>query len=506
MLKGKHLIGGAWVGADTEFENTPVSGQPDRFAAGSPELVDLAVREAEGAFDTYAALSRGERAAFLRSIADELETRGSALTEVGMRETALPAARLEGERGRTVGQLQLFADHIEDGAFLDQRHDTALPDRQPLPRPDLRMIQRPVGPVAVFGASNFPLAFSTAGGDTASALAAGCPVVVKGHPAHPGVSDIVAQAILAAIEKSGVPPGVFGQIQDGGPTVGAALVRHPLIRAVGFTGSLGGGRVLFDLCAARPDPIPFFGELGSVNPVFVLDAALAQRGSDIARAWAGSLTMGVGQFCTNPGLLVLPSGPAADAFIDVAKSSLDEVAAQTMLTDGIAAAYQRGSDGVGAEPGVSTLKPGGAEARAARPALFVTNAKTWLSSEVLRGEVFGPLGLVVTVSSPDERLAVARALEGQLTCTLQMDTADDAFAAGLLPILERKAGRILFNGFPTGVEVADAMVHGGPYPASTNFGATSVGTLAVRRFLRPVCYQNAPPDLLPDDLAVSVQP
>ena len=301
MLKGKHLIAGQWVDGSAQFHNTPVEGAPDAFAVGAPDLVDAAARAAEEAFWTYGYTTRAARAAFLDRIADEIDARGAEITEIGVRETGLPAGRMEGERGRTVGQLRLFARHIETGDYLDRRHDPALPDRAPLPRPDLRMIQRPIGPVAVFGASNFPLAFSTAGGDTASALAAGCPVVVKGHSAHPGVSDIVAQAIDAAIRACDMPAGVFSQIQGGDRKVGQAVVQHPLIRAVGFTGSLAGGRALFDLCAARPEPIPFFGELGSVNPMFLLPAATAARGAAIAQGWAGSLTMGAGQFCTNPG-------------------------------------------------------------------------------------------------------------------------------------------------------------------------------------------------------------
>ena len=278
MLKGKHLIAGDWVGGDATFTNHPTSGEPDTFFVGTPEHVDAAANAAEEAFWSFGYSTRAERAALLRAIAAEIDARGDEITDIGSRETGLPEARLQGERGRTTGQLKLFADHIEKGDYLDRRHDEALPDRAPLPRPDLRMMQRPIGPVAVFGASNFPLAFSTAGGDTAAALAAGCPVVVKGHSAHPGTSDYVAQAIDAAIRSTGTHPGVFSQIQGGNRAVGQAVVQHPLIKAVGFTGSLGGGRALFDLCAQRPEPIPFFGELGSVNPMFLLPEALKARG------------------------------------------------------------------------------------------------------------------------------------------------------------------------------------------------------------------------------------
>ncbi|WP_238366691.1 aldehyde dehydrogenase (NADP(+)) [Mesobacterium pallidum] len=497
---GKHLVAGDWTSGETTFASEPAHGPAHEFAVGTPDLVDQACKAAEEAFWTYGYTSREERAAFLTAIADEIEARGEAITEIGTQETGLPAARLQGERGRTTGQLRLFAEHILGGDYLDRRHDAALPDRQPLPRPDLKMVQRPIGPVAVFGASNFPLAFSTAGGDTAAALAAGCPVVVKGHSAHPGTGEIVAEAILAAIKSCGVPPGVFSLIQGGKRDVGTALVTHPLIRAVGFTGSLAGGRALFDLCAQRPDPIPFFGELGSVNPMFILPGAVSARGGAIAEGWAGSLTMGAGQFCTNPGIAVLIEGPDADAFVEGAGKALEPVGAQTMLTDGIAAAYRSGRDRVAGSAGVQEVMTSTCDLRNATPYLYATTGMEWLENEALGEEVFGPLGLVVRASDEAEMLEVARSLHGQLTCTLHLDDGDTALAQKLMPVLERKAGRVLANGFPTGVEVCDSMVHGGPYPASTNFGATSVGTLSIRRFLRPVCYQNLPDALLPGDL------
>ncbi len=500
MLTGKHLIAGQWVGGDTTFENMPVAGETDRFAAGTVAHVDAACEAAEAAFESFGYSSRAVRAAFLREIADQIDARGGDITAMGAKETGLPEARLMGERGRTVGQLRLFADHIEAGDYLDRRFDGALPDRAPLPRPELRMVQRPIGPVAVFGASNFPLAFSTAGGDTAAALAAGCPVVVKGHSAHPGTADIVAQAIDAAVKKCGLHPGVFSQIQGGNRAVGTAVVQHPLIKAVGFTGSLAGGRALFDLCASRPEPIPFFGELGSVNPVFVLDNALANRGAEIAHGWAGSLSMGAGQFCTNPGIVVLKAGPEADKFRAAAEEAFAAVGAQPMLTDGIASAYHKGVAHMAEANGVTAVVSTQCEGRNATPFVFETTAANWLSNHELAEEVFGPLGLIVTVESDAEAGEIARSLQGQLTCTLIMDDADTAAGQALVPLLERKAGRILVNGFPTGVEVSDTMVHGGPYPASTNFGATSVGTLSIRRFLRPVCYQNLPEALLPADL------
>ena len=497
MLTGKHLIAGEWLGSAQSFQSSPAHGPARTFSAGTPSHVDAACEAAEAAFPAYSTTSNTERAAFLNRIADEIEARGAEITEIGTQETGLPAARLEGERGRTVGQLRLFATHIQASGWLDRRHDPAVPDRQPAPRPDMKMIQRPVGPVAVFGASNFPLAFSVAGGDTASALAAGCPVVVKGHSAHPGTGEIVAQAIDAAIKATGIPAGTFSLVQGGKRDVGEALVQSPFIKAVGFTGSLAGGRALFNLCAARPEPIPFFGELGSVNPMFLLPAALAARGEAIGKGWAGSLTLGAGQFCTNPGIAVVIDGPDADAFVEAAKTAVGAVGSQTMLTDGIAEAFRAGRDRVARGSGVRSVLTSTCDLRNATPYLFEVSGADWLADHNLAEEVFGPLGLIVRVRHASEMQAIARSLEGQLTCTLHLEADDMDLARLLMPVLERKAGRILANGFPTGVEVVDAQVHGGPYPASTNFGATSVGTLSIRRWLRPVAYQNMPDELLP---------
>lgn len=499
-LHGKHLIAGDWIDGDTTFDSAPAYGQPIAFSVGRVSDVDAAAHSAEEAFWVYGYSSREERAAFLNTIADEIEARAETITAIGCSETGLPEMRLNGERGRTAGQLRLFAEHILQDSYLDRRIDGALPDRQPIPRPDLKMIQRPIGPVAVFGASNFPLAFSTAGGDTAAALAAGCPVIVKGHSAHPGTSEVVAEAVHAAVKKCGVHPGVFSLIQGGNRQVGAALVEHSLIKAVGFTGSLAGGRALFDLCAARPEPIPFFGELGSVNPMFVFDSAMQNRGPAIAEGWAGALTMGAGQFCTNPGVVVVLASSHADIFSNIISDKLSAVPAQTMLTDGIASAYREGQKRISGTQGVREVMTSSCDLREASPYLYATTAKNWLANEALSEEVFGPLGVIITAENLDEMQKVATSFQGQLTCTLHIDDEDYADAERFMPILERKAGRVLANGFPTGVEVSDTMVHGGPYPASTNFGATSVGTLSIRRFLRPVCYQNIPSALLPKDL------
>ena len=495
---GKHLIAGDWVASEQTFMSEPANGEAHAFSIGTPSLVDQACRAAEDAFWSYGYSSRADRAAFLNAIADEIEARAEAITQIGTEETGLPEARLNGERGRTTGQLRLFAGHILAGDYLDRRHDAALPDRQPLPRPDLKMIQRPIGPVAVFGASNFPLAFSTAGGDTAAALAAGCPVVVKGHSAHPGTGEIIAEAIHAAIKSCDMAAGVFSLIQGGKRDVGQTLVQHPLIKAVGFTGSLGGGRALFDLCAQRSEPIPFFGELGSVNPMFVFPEATKARGVSLGEGWAASLTMGAGQFCTNPGIAVVSKGPEGDAFVEAAAKALADAPAQVMLTDGIAEAYRNGKARINASAEVRPILTNDSEGRTALPNLFETDAGAYLQNNALGEEVFGPLGLIVRVQGTAEMETLAQGLHGQLTVTLHMDEGDTEAARRLMPLVERKAGRVLVNGFPTGVEVCDSMVHGGPYPASTNFGATSVGTLAIRRFLRPVCYQNVLEGLLPE--------
>lgn len=496
---GQHFIAGAWTASPDTFQSSPITGAPLTVCDAGDADVDSAVQAAEAAFETYGWTSAAERAAFLQAIADEIEARGDAITAIGCAETGLPEARLNGERGRTTGQLRMFADHILKGAHLDLAHDDALPDRAPLPRPDLKLVQRPLGPVAVFGASNFPLAFSTAGGDTAAALAAGCPVVVKGHPAHPGTTEIVVQAIAAAIEKAGVHPGVFNMVQSAGHEAGGALVQHPLIRAVGFTGSLGAGRALFDLCAARAEPIPFFGELGSINPMFLLPEAVKARGAEIGAGWAASLTMGAGQFCTNPGIAI--TLPGSEEFADAAITALGDVGAQPMLTDGIAEAYRKGTEAFAAN--ASSCVTTASEGRSAKPNLFKVTAAEWLENETLQDEVFGPVGIIVEAGSVAEMQTIARQMHGQLTATLHMDDGDTADARTLVPLLERKAGRLLVNGFPTGVEVADAMVHGGPYPASTNFGATSVGSMAIRRFTRPICYQNMPDALLPGEFSDS---
>lgn len=488
----------------TEFRSVvAATGEPTgpAFAVHGPAEVDAACAAAAAAFDVYRATSREERAAFLESIASEILAIGDDLIEAAMSESGLPRARLEGERGRTVGQLRLFADVVRKGAWQQLRIDPALPDRQPLPRPDIRLRMIPVGPVAVFGASNFPLAFSTAGGDTASALAAGCPVVVKGHPAHPRTGELVAGAIARAVAACGLPAGVFGHLVGPSNELGAALVQDPRIAAVGFTGSRSGGLALVRLAQGRDVPIPVYAEMSSINPVLLLPEALKARGGALGTAFVGSLTMGAGQFCTNPGLVLAIEGEGLEAFVAAATEAVRAATAQTMLTGGICKAYQSGVAALEAAPGVEKLAEGVAgDAMQGHAALFRTTAQAFLADKALGHEVFGASSVVVVCRDEVELATVLAGLEGQLTATLHMDAADEALAARLMPVLELKAGRILANGWPTGVEVCHAMVHGGPFPATSDPRTTSVGSLAIDRFLRPVSYQNLAADLLPREL------
>lgn len=501
MLSGKHYINGQWQ--DSQHEQSKINavfgGETLSFNVAGAEESKAAAQAAREAFTFFSQTSRSARAELLDTIALEIDELGDQITAVAMQETALPEARLVGERGRTTAQLKTFARYIEQGDYLDKHKDEALPDRTPAPRPELRSMQVPIGPVAVFGASNFPLAFSVAGGDTAAALAAGCPVVVKGHPAHPGTGELVALAIAKALEKCAMPAGIFSFLQAGSVECGAALVQNPAIKAVGFTGSLKGGRALFDLCAQRSEPIPFFGELGSVNPVFLLENALKEKASDIAAAWADSLKLGAGQFCTNPGIVIVPLGEAGDAFVSAARQALQASTESTMLTQGIAESYRNGVQKLNEASEVESLVVHVAEGRQCGAAVFAVDASDFLENEALQEEVFGPSGLIVRSSSIEQTLKIASSLHGQLTCTVHMNDADNDEAKKLISILQHKAGRILVNGFPTGVEVCGSMIHGGPYPASTNFGFTSVGTQAIRRFLRPVCFQNLPEALWPSD-------
>ena len=488
----------------TEFRSVvAATGEPqgEPLTIHGPADVAAACTAADAAFDIYRATGREERAAFLERIADEIMALGDALIEAYLSESGLPRMRAEGERGRTCGQLRMFADVVRKGQWQQLRIDPALPERQPLPRPDLRLRMIPVGPVAVFGASNFPLAFSTAGGDTASALAAGCPVVVKGHPAHPITGGLIAQAISKAVAACGLPEGVFQHLTGPSNELGAALVQDPRIMAVGFTGSRAGGLALAKLAQERSVPIPVYAEMSSINPVLLLPEALKARGEALGSAFVGSLTMGAGQFCTNPGLVLAVEGEGLDAFIAAATGGVSAAKPQTMLTTGIAAAYAKGVETLAGTPGVETLAKGeDGSATSGGAFLFQTSAAKFLADKAIGDEVFGASSVIVRCQDEAELKSVLEALEGQLTATLHMDEGDEAMASRLLPVLERKVGRILANGWPTGVEVCHAMVHGGPFPSTSDPRTTSVGSLAIDRFLRPVSYQNLAQPVLPPEL------
>ena len=506
MIDGAMLIGAELRQAESRFTSVdPATGTaltPDFSSAGN-DAVDEACALAAAAFTAFAATGPETRAAFLDGIAEEILAIGDDLIARAISESGLPRARLEGERGRTVGQLRLFAQVVRQGDFLDATIDPALPDRQPLPRPDLRRMNVAVGPVAVFGASNFPLAFSVAGGDTAAALAAGCPVVVKGHPAHPGTGELVARAIRAAADKAGLPAGVFSYLPGETNALGESLVSDPRIKAVGFTGSRGGGLALMRIAAGRDEPIPVYAEMSSINPVVIMPHALEARGAALAPAYIQSLTMGAGQFCTNPGLVLAIGGPALDTFIEAAGHALTDSAPSTMLTPGIHASFEKGVDALAQHSAVTTVARGkvGEGVNQAVGALFRTDAASFLGDRALGHEVFGSSSIVVECRDLDEIARVIASLEGQLTATLQLDPTDEAEAKALVPVLADRVGRILVNGWPTGVEVSHAMVHGGPFPATSDGRTTSVGSAAIHRFLRPVSLQNLPPSLLPDAVA-----
>ncbi len=504
-LMGRSLVGASdAAGKPGAFRAVNPAGNvpldPTYGEAGQAE-VDRACALAWAAFDGYRESSLEVRASFLEAIAAGILAIGDALVERAMAETALPRARIEGERGRTVGQLRMFAAVVREGGWIGARIDPAQPDRMPLPRADLRLRHVALGPVAVFGASNFPLAFSVAGGDTASALAAGCTVVVKAHPAHPGTSELVGRAVQGAVAACGLPEGVFSLLFGSGNALGSALVSDPRIKAVGFTGSRRGGLALLRIAQSRAEPIPVYAEMSSINPVFLLPGALASRGAAIGKGFAGSLTMGAGQFCTNPGLVFAVDGPGLDDFLASAKETLAASPAATMLTPGMHAAYEDGVARLAANPRLSEVARGvmaPAGSFAGQAVLFSTDADGFRSDNAVQEEVFGAASVLVRCRDVAAMRDLLEGMEGQLTATLHLDDpADIAAARTLLPALERRVGRVLANGWPTGVEVGHAMVHGGPYPSTSDSRTTSVGSLAIERFLRPVCYQDLPDALLP---------
>jgi NADP-dependent aldehyde dehydrogenase len=505
-LTGKQLIGSSFVctGEQTFYAVNPETGAflEPVFYEGTSQDVDCAVVLAEKAFDSYRATDNTKRGEFLEIIAVELLALEGVLVDRAIQETGLPKARLIGELGRTVNQLKLFSRLIKEGSYVEARIDRALPNRQPLPKPDIRQLLIALGPVVVFGASNFPLAFSVAGGDTVSALAAGCPVVAKGHPAHPGTSELAGQAIKKAVKTCDLPQGTFSMVQGSNLEVGASLVEHPCIKAVAFTGSLEGGRTIFNLASSRPEPIPVYAEMGSVNPLFLLPQALQEQSDRLANGFVESVTLGVGQFCTSPGLIFAIRGSALETFMQKTAELLSQKPPGVMLHAGTKQNFQRGIERLISTKGV--VRVGGEGLQGAgcsvTPVLLQTDARSLVENPRIGDEVFGPSAVVVTCESKEEMIAAAQNLQGQLTATVHGQEHELGDYADLFKALENRVGRILVGGFPTGVDVCDSMSHGGPYPASTDSRSTSVGTAAIKRFLRPVCYQNFPQAMLPEAL------
>lgn len=505
-LSGRSLIGfreGSGAG-DTFYAVDPANGeklQPG-FTPATAEEVDAAVRMAANAFEHYRQISGRERGALLRKIAANIEAVAPEAIDRAHRETALPLPRLQSEAARTCGQIRMFADVVEEGSWVQARVDRPIPDRKPIPKPDVRSMLRPLGPVAIFGASNFPLAFSVGGGDTASALAAGNPVVVKAHPAHPGTSELVGRAIQQTVREAGLPEGIFSLLFDAGTKVGIELVKHPLTKAVSFTGSRAGGRALMDLAAARPEPIPCFAEMGSTNPLFILPGALRERGEAIAAGLHTSFTLGAGQFCTKPGMVFLPESAESQAFTQKMAQLVSGSASFHLLTRGICSTFgsaiERRKSGAAARL-IAEAPSATSEGFVAKPTLFETDAATFMQSH-LQDEIFGPTTLLVHHSDREQILQIAHSLEGHLTATIHGTEQDLKEFGDLIAILETKVGRIIFNGFPTGLEVTHAIVHGGPYPATSDGRTTSVGSSAILRFARPVCYQGFPDEALPEEL------
>ncbi|AWG20988.1 aldehyde dehydrogenase (NADP(+)) [Flavobacterium faecale] len=479
--------------------NEPLEGA---FSTTTNAELETVVQQAVTAFDNYRKKDKNQIADFLEQVGKEIINLGDDLLTRCHLETALPMARLQGERGRTVGQLQLFANFVREGSWVEAKIDTAQPDRSPMPKSDIRQMLVPLGPVAVFGASNFPLAFSVAGGDTASALASGCPVIFKAHPAHPGTSALVAAAFEKAIEICGMPKGTFSMVQGNTNALGGALVSHPSIKAVGFTGSFAGGKALFDLANARPEPIPVFAEMGSTNPLFVLPEILKEKATAIAAGMATSIAQGVGQFCTNPGLAFIQKSDQAEVFSQQLIQNISQTPAGIMLTAGIGKAYRETISITQEIDNVATMATGESSdaANAGVAKVFKASVATYFKTPQLAEENFGPSQVLIEADTKEELLLAAQNLQGHLTATVHGTAADLENYKELLQILELKVGRIVINGYPTGVEVCHAMVHGGPYPATTAPHSTSVGTQAIKRFVRPVCYQDYPAFLLPDAL------
>ncbi|MBO6588496.1 MAG: aldehyde dehydrogenase (NADP(+)) [Muricauda sp.] len=505
MMTGKNCIGGQFK-ADGSVEFRTVDPKknvqnPTVFVEATKDEIDTAVDMAWEAFKVFRTMQGKQRADFLNTIADEMLALDQELIDTYMLESGLPEGRAIGERGRTVFQLRSFAELVANDDWRENIFDAAQPDRKPQPKPDLRKTMIPLGPVAVFGASNFPLAYSTAGGDTASALAAGCPVIVKSHPMHAGTNELVASAIVKAAEKTGMPKGVFSSI-NGSVQAGIDLVNHPKVKAVGFTGSIGGGRALFDLAAKREEPIPVFAEMGSINPVIMTASAISKRGSELAKTYAGSITLGTGQFCTNPGLLLTVKSEDTHSFIQELAKETVSIAPQTMLHPNIKKGYISKGDAVTGQEGVEVVATydGNLDANEAAATIATVSGRAFLDNPKMHQEVFGPFSMVVQCEDEAELIQIIEGLEGQLTGTLIAEKNDTLNLSKLVDALQHRVGRIIYNGVPTGVEVCASMQHGGPYPASTDSRFTAVGVHSIKRWVRPISYQSFPMELLPDHL------
>ena len=506
MITGKNQIGNTVSANGTKTYRTfnPQTNQENSFlfTEAAAEEIDTAVALATDAYKVFSKKSGKEKAAFLRAIAEEIENLGDDLVKVYTSESGLPEGRAMGERGRTVGQLRAFAAHIEEGSWVDASIDTAQPDRQPIPKIDLRKMNVPIGPIVVFGASNFPLAFSTAGGDTAAALAAGCPVIIKSHPMHAGTGELVASAIIKAAEKTDMPNGVFSNLNSSGIEVGQALVQHPQVKGVGFTGSIRGGRALLDAAAMRPEPIPVFAEMGSVNPVVLMPEAMNTKGTDWAKTYAGSITLGAGQFCTNPGLLLGVKGEGLNNFAQTLAEEIVKIEPTCMLHPNIVGAYESNKERAISQEGIEVLANFDQDSKAnfGRQIVSKVTGDTFLGNPTLHHEVFGPFSLIVECDSHEQLEEVLSKLEGQLTGTIIATDSELSSNATIISALQNRVGRIIFNGVPTGVEVCPSMQHGGPYPASTDARFTAVGVDSIKRWVRPISFQSWPNDLLPQEL------
>jgi alpha-ketoglutaric semialdehyde dehydrogenase len=506
MITGKNYIGNqlSAIGNKTFKTFNPLLNIENEWeiTEASTNEVNQAAKLASEAFKTYSKISGEKKAVFLRAIAEEIEALGDDLLQVYSSESGLPNGRAMGERGRTLGQLRAFANHVQEGNWVDASIDTAQPDRQPMPKVDLRKMNVALGPVVVFGASNFPFAFSTAGGDTAAALAAGCPVIVKSHPMHAATGEMVSAAVIKAAEKTGMPNGVFSNLNSSGIEVGQALVQHPNVKAVGFTGSIRGGRALFDLAAKRDEPIPVLAEMGSVNPVIILPQALKNRAEDLAKIYSGSITLGTGQFCTNPGLIIGIKSEGLTNFVNTLAEEIVKVEPSCMLHPNIAGAYESNKANAMSQSGIKVLAGYNEDVKPnyARQVVTTVEGNTFLNNPILHHEVFGPFSLVVQCENKEQLEEIIINLEGQLTGTIISDDDEIRTFTSIVNALQNRVGRIIFNGVPTGVEVCSSMLHGGPYPASTDSRFTAVGVDSIKRFVRPFSYQDWPNDLLPIEL------